>query len=227
MSDNCLIYVLENTANNKVYVGQTWRSLEERFDSGFGYKHCLRLFNAIQKYGRERFKYTILVTAADQMTADYMERFWINVHDSRDPDVGYNLTDGGSYGKHSKESKRKMSDAQSGSKNHNYGKKMSEEQKLKISIANAGENNSNYGKTTTEDVKQKLSLANKGKPNPKNKGRVWSDEHKKNLSQKHSGANNPNYCKSLSKETKEKMSAAKKGKAWIIIDGKRTLCDKL
>ena len=42
--------------------------------------------------------------------------------------------------------------------------KPTEETKLKISIANSGINNPNYGKHASEETKKKLSLARLGKP---------------------------------------------------------------
>lgn len=47
--------------------------------------------------------------------------------------------------KHSEETKRKISDAQKGSKNHMYGKHLSEETKKKLSLAFSGKNNPMYG----------------------------------------------------------------------------------
>lgn len=32
MKDNCIIYLLTNTANNKIYIGQTWNDLKLRME---------------------------------------------------------------------------------------------------------------------------------------------------------------------------------------------------
>jgi dissimilatory sulfite reductase (desulfoviridin) alpha/beta subunit len=67
----CTIYLLKNTANSKVYVGQTWSSLEERWNNGHGYDGSRHLSYAIKKYGREKFYYEILGLASSQAVADY------------------------------------------------------------------------------------------------------------------------------------------------------------
>lgn len=83
---------------------------------------------------------------------------------------------------HSKESKRKMSLAQT-------GKKLSKETKRRMSIANKGEKNNMYGirkygrdnhfygKHHTEEAKRNMSIAKTGR-----KMKPFTDEHRRNLS---------------------------------------------
>lgn len=67
------------------------------------------------------------------------------------------------YGKkHSKESKRKMSEKAT-------GRKCSDETRQIMSKSQKGEKNNFYGKHHSEDTKQKLSEANKGKNSPQSK----------------------------------------------------------
>ena len=97
---------------------------------------------------------------------------------------------------HSKETKRKISEA-------NKGKTLSEETKRKISEAKKGEKHPNYGKTFShsEETKRKMSEAMKGENHPMygktpwNKGKTLSEEHKRKMSEANKG-------KTLSEETR-------------------------
>jgi group I intron endonuclease len=106
----CTIYLLTNTVNSKVYIGQTWLTLNKRMGkNGTNYKNSIYLYSAIQKYGSDKFQYEILAQCSDQKTADYLEDYYINQYDSRNHDIGYNIKEGGSVGKHSEETIDKIS----------------------------------------------------------------------------------------------------------------------
>ena len=108
--DVCSIYLLTNSANGKIYVGQTWLPLHIRMGKeGSNYKNSLYLYNAIQKYGADKFKYETLAQCRDQTSADYLEEYFIDKYDSRNQEIGYNLKHGGSAGKHSDETIAKIS----------------------------------------------------------------------------------------------------------------------
>ncbi len=113
MNTICSIYLLTNTVNGKCYVGQTWLSLNKRMGgkNGGNYKHSIYLYNALQKYGTEKFKYTVLAQCSDQSLADELEKDFITQYNSMDPQFGYNIKAGGSAGKHSEETKAKISKA--------------------------------------------------------------------------------------------------------------------
>jgi len=59
----------------------------------------------------------------------------------------------------------------------NIGQKRSEEAKMKMSLAQMGEKNHNYGKSKSEEIKVKIGASRKGKP-----GRAQSDEIKAKIS---------------------------------------------
>lgn len=81
--------------------------------------------------------------------------------------------------KHSKETKKKISEA-------HKGKKHSEETKRKLSEVNKGKISPMEGKTHSEDARRKMSEAREGKPGW-NKGGKLSEEHKKKMSERMKG----------------------------------------
>lgn len=83
---------------------------------------------------------------------------------SRDPEIGYNIAKGGEGGvggpmfaghRHSKETRKQMSESRKGEKNSNFGnhRKMPEEEKIKH--ANFGKTNGMFGKKHSDETKLK------------------------------------------------------------------------
>lgn len=66
-----IIYNLKNKINDKSYIGQTSRPLKQRWARGEGYKACLRIGYAIQKYGKDNFYYDVLLVCHTQEIANY------------------------------------------------------------------------------------------------------------------------------------------------------------
>lgn len=91
---NC-IYIIRNTINDKVYIGQTTQNIRDRWlkhksDS----KHNnTKFYHAINKYGIENFYCEILEDNVAREDLDDRERFWITYYDSYN--FGYNSTLGG------------------------------------------------------------------------------------------------------------------------------------
>lgn len=113
------IYMITNKKNGKVYVGQTWESMEERFrkhkwKATHNANGAKALNNAIRKYGVDAFKVEKLDEATTQQEADILEDFYILA--SRTHNKGYNIKRGGSRGKHSEKSKEKISASKLGKK---------------------------------------------------------------------------------------------------------------
>lgn len=102
------IYIFINNLNNKVYIGKTIDSYTYRWSS---HKHDSELFNyyfykAIRKYGWDNFsKYVIYQTEElenNKENKKYLdnlilnkEKYYIKQFNSNNPNVGYNLTEGG------------------------------------------------------------------------------------------------------------------------------------
>lgn len=142
-----IIYVITNNINNKVYVGQTWRPLNERFSQHKRDGKCLKLHRAFNKYGKEKFDISLCTIAHSQEILDYWECFFIEKYDSIKN--GYNIREGGSKGKLSPISKKKISKALRGNTN-------SKDRKLSITHKNRI-SQSNKGKKLTKKHRENLS----------------------------------------------------------------------
>lgn len=194
------------TPNNKVYIGITRQSLNNRWRRGKGYERC-RLFNkAIQKYGWENIKHEVIKDNLTEQEALDMEIDQIKKYKSDTPEFGYNISHGGNYrGKCSEETKKIISAI-------HKGKIVSEESKEKMRRNHAdvkGANNPNYGRKFSEEIRKRMSLAQKGKQaGDKNPmfGRNHSEEARKiqseNRKNKCVGANNHKSRKVLQYDTK-------------------------
>lgn len=110
-----MIYCIQNKLNGKVYIGQTTMQLCRRkaVHLNDAKKGCeFYLHRAIRKYGKDAFIWRILGYAACQFGLDILEKSWMWITS----DYNYNIREGGSHGKASKESREKMSKARKGKK---------------------------------------------------------------------------------------------------------------
>jgi group I intron endonuclease len=89
-----IIYVIENKFTGKMYVGQTVKSVLNRWWSHSTNGRCLGIGNAIKKYGKSTFLYYQIDSAIDQNELDKKEKEWIKYLNTVSPN-GYNLTFGG------------------------------------------------------------------------------------------------------------------------------------
>ena len=89
------IYKLTNLIKNKVYIGQTTLTVEERFyyhlrkDSG-----CMYIRNSIQKYGSHNFKIEWIATSLTKEYTQELEQYFIDLFNTMAPN-GYNLQPAG------------------------------------------------------------------------------------------------------------------------------------
>ena len=190
--------------NGKRYIGKTCQTLKQRQGSTefISYKVCPVLWRAIQKYGVENIQQEILFE--NYMPDDYASRlemlcialFKTNCNRYRNPQYGYNVTDGGegsSGCSPSEETREKIRIA-------HIGKKASEETKKRMSKSQRkrrinSENNPFYGKHHSEETKEKLRKASTG--------RHHTEEAKEKISKRISGYNNYQatavYCVELNR----------------------------
>ncbi len=92
------IYKISNSINNKVYIGQTTRTINIRFTEHIK-KHTaakrkhLKLYQAMQELGAENFFVEQLDCAESLNDLNYKERYWIKYYNSIKN--GYNMLPGG------------------------------------------------------------------------------------------------------------------------------------
>jgi len=91
-----IVYLITNKINGKRYVGQTTKTLEHRFSAHqYAPRGVSYLYNAIKKYGPENFSAETLVVVRTKEDMDFYEKFLIKEFDLRNPEIGYNITEGG------------------------------------------------------------------------------------------------------------------------------------
>jgi group I intron endonuclease len=125
-----IVYKTTNLINGKIYVGQDSKNDKNYLGSG------VILLKAIKKYGITAFKKEIIDVAETKEELNTKEIFWINEYNSRDKNIGYNITAGG---------------------DGCLGCKASSETKIKMSINNTGINNPMFGKQLSENALAKRS----------------------------------------------------------------------
>lgn len=194
-----IVYKVTCLENNKIYIGKTVKTLNERktqhFSTAKANRGCMLFHKAIRKYGRDNFVWEILDKVMFSDLLLDLEKFYIKKYNCKSPN-GYNLTDGGSGTVGwvvSDETKKKMSEAR-------MGYKCLEETKKKLSEINTGkklseETRKKMSRPMNEETKRKISKALIGIKR--------SEETLRKLSKVNKG-------KHRSEETRNKMSAARK-----------------
>jgi group I intron endonuclease len=186
-NDYCTIYLLTNTENGKIYVGQSWYPTYARMGrDGSNYSHSPYIYNAIKLHGVDKFKYTVLEACKSQEEADRLEDIYVDKYNSLHHDIGYNIKKGGQHGLHTEETKAKISatlqaqfdNMTQEEKNQRaapvsgywLGKErgpLSEERKVKIGAQtkerHATIGHPMQGKHHTEEAKEKISKSNTGR----------------------------------------------------------------
>lgn len=206
----CGIYGLRNKLKpEKWNVGQSW-DITERW-ANYKRLECKRqrkIYNSLLKYGYDGFEKIILEELVNptQKLLDEREDYWMKFYNSIES--GYNIRGAGSRGRHSEETKKKISISgigkHDGEKNSSFGKPKSEETKRKISLSRKGKlvgiENPFFGKKHTEETKQKIRDARSKQ--------VITEETKLKLRNIFSKQGYPHSGKKHSIETRKKLSLA-------------------
>jgi group I intron endonuclease len=150
-----IIYKTTNLINNKIYIGQSKYNNCDYLGSGSLLK------KAIKKYGKQNFKKEIIEYCHTKEHLNEREIYWIDYYNSRDSEIGYNLSIGGCG---------------------NNGFIMSLEARKKISLAFKGKNHPLFGKKLSKSTKELISKSLRFyylfNDNPmKNKGYLISKEN--------------------------------------------------
>lgn len=90
-----VVYLVTNRVNDKQYVGQTIRPLQDRWRDHCRVKDDNYFHRAIRKYGAENFTVEIIDTAETLEELDRKEMYWISKLGTLCPH-GYNIMAGGS-----------------------------------------------------------------------------------------------------------------------------------
>lgn len=133
------VYLLTNLINGKGYVGQTTKSLEERFKGHVAHSksktrvHRGKIAGAIAKYGPENFRISLLEECTDLVSLNASETKWIERLNTIG--AGYNITIGGDHVPIADETKQKL-------RHHFLGRKLSQETREKMRASRLGSNGS-------------------------------------------------------------------------------------
>ena len=118
----CGIYCIENLVNSKKYIGQSTdiikRWYEHRRTLKLKQHDNIYLQRAWDKYGEDNFQFYIM-TACEVEKLDELEIYFIDLFNTTNNECGYNMTIGGdgTFGyKHTEETKRYISEIQTGRK---------------------------------------------------------------------------------------------------------------
>jgi group I intron endonuclease len=164
------IYKIVNKINDKIYIGQTTKSLDERWKQHKKKgSNCRYLKNAFEKYGINNFNFIMICVCFDEYLNKY-EIEYINKFNSMAPN-GYNLREGGKSGRQHEDTKNKIS----------------ETLKNRTDIFNS---KAQLGKHHTQETKMKISKKLKGRKDFVRNTQSWlgkthTEESKKIMSEKH------------------------------------------
>ena len=118
------IYKIVNDVNNKLYIGKTTKTIEERFKQHLKKakdKVNRYLYDAMNHYGIDHFSVSLIEECTDNIV-DERERYWIAFYHSNDKNFGYNMTEGGEGGDtwsknpHKEQTSQKLREANTGKK---------------------------------------------------------------------------------------------------------------
>lgn len=155
-----IIYLITNTINGKMYVGQTRRMINRRW-----YEHIwwstredTYLCRAIRKYGSNAFRIEIIqkVQCKSEKSLisklNKLETFFIKHYKSfSDRGRGYNLTTGGDAYVMGRKTRKLLSQINSGEKHPQFGKEKSKITKMRIHNALVGRTVSNKARNNMKD----------------------------------------------------------------------------
>ena len=171
--------------SGKAYIGITCQDVNKRWKNGKGYDACLAFARAIKKYGWSSIKHEVLYEGLSKDEACKIERMLICIHQTNDPEHGYNITSGGehyeqgqealnrlsmslkAYYKNHPEARRRISESQIGTK-HSEEHKRKTSESMKRYIAEHPETRWERGKGKrgthlSEAERERLRMINQKK----------------------------------------------------------------
>ena len=196
--------------NNKVYIGQSW-DIEQRKKS-YEWLQCKgqhKIYNSILKHKWDNHKFETIHELPLDVTQDILDQYEI-IYWKQYKDCGFkllNIKEPGLGGKHSLETRNKIS-------NKLKGRIFSEEIKLKMSIGGKGKSRKGAGPRgpLSEETKQKIKEGNKGK--------IQSEESKLKISNTKKGVPNPKLREKIIGKKHSVETIQKMKQTWLM---KRTM----
>jgi len=127
------IYLITNTINGKIYVGQTKRTVEKRWKGHLSKarhtEEATPILCAIRKYGADNFSQKVLCVADNKQQLDKLEENYTILLKSNDNTIGYNLAVGACVkGEPRERSNRK----QTGKLSHKYRNDIKDEDVISL-----------------------------------------------------------------------------------------------
>lgn len=153
------IYLITNLKNSKKYIGQTIRTIKERWqehlaDARNPKRKKYAIHKAILKHKEENFKIEVQDSANSIDELNMLEEFWIDFYQCRNKKFGYNIRFGGNNSATSEETKEKQRIASKGN-TWNKGRKHTEESKKNMSLGHIG-NTARLGIPHTKECLEKM-----------------------------------------------------------------------
>lgn len=194
------IYKITNLKNNKIYIGKTIKILQERFRghiiaSKQPRNYTSYLYNAFEKYGIENFKIEEIETCSSEKELDEREKFWIATLHTQDPNIGYNIQEGGEGGA-VRSNEYRLTDKQLDALERGRHLKASTKLKQKLSEIRTGIE-------VSEETRRKISESQKGKK--------LKEETKQRMRESHLGMK----MAERTEESKERYREGSKGRVHI------------
>jgi len=176
------IYMVRNMINARPYIGQTvQKDVVKRWKAHKGSSIGPYFRNALMKYGREKFSYSILCECPDDKLNEY-ETSYIKLYSSMCPSlggIGYNLTLGGGGGRLAPESRRKISTARLGFRHSEQSKKKMSESRKGVRLSASHRKRLSVAALrrlpASEQTRKKMSASQKAA------GKTCSEKHKQLL----------------------------------------------
>lgn len=159
------VYITTNKISGKIYIGQ--KHSHKFIESYLGSGHILH--DSIKRYGNDNFETHIIsfYDSADEL--DEAEKYWIKKYNSQNREIGYNISEGGIWGKceYTKEEKEILSKKLSKSIQNFYKTETEEHKKERLAKLKG----KNLGRKASIEARQKMSKAAKGRKSC-NKGKI-------------------------------------------------------
>jgi len=95
MNNNCGVYAIINTVNQKLYIGSSKNLKNRKYNHFFALKNNKHpneyLQNAWNKHGKQAFNWAILCYCKENTLLE-KEQYYINYYQACNPNCGYNLS---------------------------------------------------------------------------------------------------------------------------------------